>query len=222
MNLWMLDHDPVKAAEYLCDKHVKAMPFVMAALLASAWHSLDSQWSAPLDGPMTPTPWIGWFVHGPSTAESRNGQPFVPRKAMFPGESGDVEWSLFKQRVPAPLKYQHQPEEDWVIQTGGNYNWLWQHAAATTDQHQRRFGARHPAAPAIWTLEVMPWSLCASAADWSETPLGIPHHMRVAEDGFYDTVASNRRWYNIMIPPGSWTGPAPEWHVQEHQLSNDN
>lgn len=216
----MLDHDPVKAAEYLCDKHVMAMPFVMAALLASAWHSLDSEWSAPLETPKG-TPWIGWLVHPSSNAQDRAGKPYTTRKAMFPGEPGDVEWSLFKQRIPAPLKWTHRPEEEWVAALGGNYNWLWQHAAATTSQHLQRFGARHPATPAIWTLEVIPWSLRATADEWSETPLGIPHHMRVAEDGFYDTVASNRRWYNIMIPD-DWTGPAPDWHEKEHQLSIDN
>lgn len=223
MNLWMLDHDPVKAASFMCDKHVRAMPFALAQLLAYAWHDLESEMAWPLDDPKPrPTPWLTRIVHPAWIASQHPGKPFVQRKALFPGESGDSEWRLFKQHVPAPIRYTYKPEEDWVTQTGGNYNWLWQHAAQTIVEHQRRFAVRHPAAPAIWTLEQMPWSLRASLADWSETPLGIPHHMRVADDGFYDTVASNRRWYNIMIAPGSWTGPAPEWHVQEHQLSIDS
>lgn len=41
MNIFVLDKDPVKAAKYLCDKHVVKMIVETAQLLSTAHHVLD-------------------------------------------------------------------------------------------------------------------------------------------------------------------------------------
>ena len=41
MNIFMLDKDPVKAAQYHCDKHVVKMILETGQLLSTAWRMID-------------------------------------------------------------------------------------------------------------------------------------------------------------------------------------
>jgi len=211
----MLDLDPAAAAHAHSDQHAKSSLFAYAQTLAYAWHSLHNEQYAPWEDEETlaPTP---WFTREPVHCDPYSKSAERPR-AKFPGESPWSRVLLFGQQVPARRCDAANPSELWVEQTGGNYTWLWRCAAELATEYHCRFGRRHPAEPAIWTLEVVPFALRDSLEDWSETPVDtLPNHLRVVADGYYDTVATNRRFYNTHQQSFSWTdAKTPVWLAYE-------
>ena len=45
MNIFYLDHDPVKCAQYLCDKHVVKMVLETAQILSAVHHKYQTIWA---------------------------------------------------------------------------------------------------------------------------------------------------------------------------------
>lgn len=220
MNVWMLDTDPITAARAHCDQHVKQAPFAYAQTLAFAWHALHNEMYTLMEGDsdvITPTPWFARVDNSAPYTKS-NERP----RALFPGESPWVYWTLFGQRVPARRCDYPSPQEFWVEELGGNYRWLWQLAMEVTAEYQHRFGKRHPAAPSIWTLEVVPFALEVTLDTWTEPPLDLPEHLKVRDGEFYDAVASNRRFYNTHQHQFAWTRrEPPEWLTHEETPASE-
>ncbi len=213
-NIWALDLHPETAARYHSDSHLKASLYMYAQMLAYAWHDRhNAVYMAlpdnPADDPVTP--WLR-IVHVERVAL---------RRAAFPGEQPFSWWTLLGQRIPSRA---NSPWGEWVSAKGGNYRWLWRLAMELTVECFLRFGRLHPASAAVWTLELVPFSLEDDPADdWSEPPLGIPYHLRVTADGYYDGVASNRRFYGVHHDTLTWTGrEPPPWLQEEHRLSHDS
>ena len=212
MNIWMLDHDPVKAARAHSDHHLRLGLAAYTQALAYAWHTLHNAAYQELRDDRAPdvTPWFAQHFH-PVDAPR-------PRPSPFPGESPLQWWLLFGQRVPRyPFELPNSAQE-WAAYTGGNYRWLWSVTMELGAEYQYRWpGGRHPATPACWTLEAVPYSLRETLEQWTETPLDtMPLHLRVAVGTYYDTVASNRRYYNTKLKPEAWTRRRPpSWHTEE-------
>jgi hypothetical protein len=213
----MLDHDPVAAARAHCDAHLRNGLYAYAQVLAYAWHSLHNEGYAELADDMVPTP---WFTHHHSVPYTNSADR--PR-TMFPGESPFSWWLLFGQRVPSPPFTLPNDAMTWCEALGGNYRWLWQTAMEMVREHQHRFGKPHPARWAIWTLEVIPFALEETVDQWQETPVStVPNHLRIQVEGFYDVVATNRRFYNSRIAPAAWTKRhPPKWHQQEAEATTE-
>lgn len=216
MNIWMLDHDPAKAAHAHSDVHLRSAIVHNTVALGYAWHSLHNSAYQELREPMPETP---WFHHHHTMA----GEP-RPRTNPFVGESPLSWWLLFGQRVPSYPYELPNSAQCWAEKLGGNYRWLWSLTMELTIEfHYRWKGLRHPAAPSVWTLEVVPYALRETLDQWSETPLDtMPHHLRVRVGDFYDTVASNRRYYNVKLKPDAWTRrKPPSWHTEEAEHPED-
>ena len=66
MNIFLLDHNPLTAAEYLCDKHIVKMPVETAQMMAS---SLRGHGATDSDMPLTKSgnPYRGGYMNHPCT-----------------------------------------------------------------------------------------------------------------------------------------------------------
>lgn len=206
----MLDYDPAVSARAHSDEHVKQCPFRYAQVLAAAWHDLHNSARQELNDLIVDTPWFQYVAPDPRPYTDSSARP----RSAFPGESPYSWWSLFGQRVPSPRLTLPHPADKWAMELGGNYSWLWRLSMELVTEYRERFGARHPAAPAIWTMELVPFSLAETMEDWTEPPLFMPESCKVRVEGFYDAVASCRRFYNTHDM--TWTGrDAPDWFAKE-------
>lgn len=215
MNIWMLDYDPVVAARWHCDEHVKQSVFTNTQALAYAWHDRHNAMYSPMDEP--PPQASDWLRYVVATVQSPDpgSKPLPPRRPMFPGESLGSWWELCGQRIANRRFDLPHASEVWAAELGGNYIWLWKLTMELTAEYHRRFGRRHPAAHCVWTLELMPPSLRDTAEEWAETKLDLPWAALKVVDGFYDSVESNRRYYKLMKEP-TWTASEPPpWYKKE-------
>jgi hypothetical protein len=209
MNVFMLDHDPLLAAKYHCDKHVVKMVVETAQMLSTAWHELDNGNYQPL--PSNPkddrlTPWIRLHCLPSSTGRE---QPPVSRKADAPGEQVSAWWMLHGQRVYARTHSQH-PSALWVQSLGGNYAWAWRLGMGLANEYRRRFGRTHATEAVLWALEPVPYTLLDTAGEWSEAPPVMPEECKVQVKGYYDSVASYRNYYlTAKADLLHWTGQSP-------------
>ena len=121
-------------------------------------------------------------------------------------------WRLHGHRIYSRTHENH-PSALWAQQLGGNYKWLWRLALALTDEYEYRYGRKHKSLPVIWALEPVPPSLLPTVAQWSEAPPAMDDAYKVEVKGYYDTVASYRRYYNEgKRALHQWTKrPKPAW-----------
>lgn len=65
MNVFFLDRDPVRAARWLCDRHIRKMGLEAVQMLARAYRSERATWPPPLrlDG----QPYRGGYARHPAT-----------------------------------------------------------------------------------------------------------------------------------------------------------
>lgn len=218
MNVLMLDHEPMLAAQYHCDAHVSPSILSAAQLLSTAWHqhANTQYWELEaVEAGDLETPWFKRHVEPPTTGKE---QPPVSRKAAAPGEMPSAWWLLHGQRVYNSIPYPEcdEPLALWAREQGGNYLWLWRYAMALCDEHQHRTGRRHERAPVVWALEPVPFALEATRDTWSEVPPQLPEHLKVTVDGYYDSVASYRNLYIKHADTLAWTNrPVPAWLTQQ-------
>lgn len=194
MKVLMLDHDPRLAASWHCDKQLAEGVFAAAALLSYAWHTLDNAaYDQLADEPADDreTVWIELHITAPTTGRE---SPPVTRRALAPHESPSSWWLLYGQRILRHWVAHDCPAAAWVVQLGGNYEWLWRYGMALSDEHTHRFGRPAPLTKILWTLEAVPYMLRGSLDTWSEVPPDMPEHAKVRDGDFYDTVQSYRRY----------------------------
>ena len=108
MNIFVLDNDPIKAAEYSCDKHVVKMIVESCQMLSSAHRVLDGQEYTDLSKGAKPRRIKRWRLEEP-----REGLLW---KASFVGH----------------------PCTQWIMQSKENYRWLARHAVALTEEYTTR------------------------------------------------------------------------------------
>ncbi len=209
VNIFMLDHDPVRAAQWHADRHVVKMILETAQLLSTAWHvTANAEYlpmpDDPADDPRTP--WLRKvllpFIHDP-----------LAKPQNILGEVSKSHWELFGQRIYQPTHRNH-PCGVWTAEMGGNYLWLWRLGIALLDEYRHRFAKVHASAPVIWTLEAVPPPLLDSVDTWSEVPPAMPEHLKVVDaSGCYDSVESYRRYYALAKTHlHRWTKrDAPPW-----------
>lgn len=117
MNIFVLDSDPVLAAQYQCDKHVVKMIVESAQMLSTA-HRL-------LDGLCVPEQ-----VVSPKTGKTR-------LKKIWQLEDRDLNSVLYNVTHPG------HPSTIWTMESMGNYLWHYQHFCALCDEYTHRYGKKH-------------------------------------------------------------------------------
>ena len=119
MNIFVLDRDPVIAAQLQCDKHVVKMIVESAQMLSTA-HRL-------LDGTMHETK---KYVAGSLPARWRKGK----------------EWLLSNPEKEAKFYkavHMHHPCTIWTMESIINYEWHHQHFDALCSEYTYRYGKVH-------------------------------------------------------------------------------
>jgi hypothetical protein len=113
MNLFILDKDPVKAAQLQCDKHVVKMIVESGQMLSTAHRMLD-----------------GDETRCPSKSGKTNVKYWV-----HPDEK--MESILYK------AVHMYHPCTVWTMQSSNNYNWHYIHFIALCDEYKYRYGKTH-------------------------------------------------------------------------------
>jgi len=113
MNLFILDKDPVKAAQLQCDKHVVKMIVESGQMLSTVHRMLD-----------------GNETRRPSKSGKTNGKYWV-----HPNEK--MESILYK------AVHMYHPCTVWTMESNNNYNWHYIHFIALCDEYKYRYGKVH-------------------------------------------------------------------------------
>ncbi len=113
MNLFVLDTNPIKAAQLQCDKHVVKMIVESAQMLSTAHRMLD-----------------GKLTRGPS----KSGKT-ISKKWVHPDTELDVV--LYK------AVHMSHPCTVWTMDSDMNYTWHYTHFAALCDEYTYRYGKVH-------------------------------------------------------------------------------
>lgn len=113
MNLFILDNDPVVAAQQQCDKHVVKMIVESAQMLSTAHRMLD-----------------GTQEKRPSKSGKTNVKYWV-----HPDEH--MESELYK------AVHMGHPCTVWTMESNINYNWHYKHFVALCDEYRFRYGKVH-------------------------------------------------------------------------------
>ena len=117
MNIFVLDSDPVLAAQYQCDKHVVKM-IVESAQMLSTTHRL-------LDGLCVPQ----------SVTSLKTGKTRLKKT-----------WQLKDQEANAVLynvTHPGHPSTVWTMESLANYTWHYYHFCALCDEYTHRYGKKH-------------------------------------------------------------------------------
>lgn len=113
MNIFILDLDPVKAAQLQCDKHIVKMPLESAQMLSTAHRMLD-----------------GIVTQGISKSGKR-----TVKKYTHPDR--DLDLLLYKA-----VHFNH-PCTKWTMETSSNYRWHYEHWIALCNEYEFRYGKTH-------------------------------------------------------------------------------
>lgn len=120
MNLFILHHDPVIAAQMQCDKHVPKM-IVESGQMLSTSHRV-------LDGKLTRRP-------------SKSGKTMVKYWDLYEGQDDLEAENTYYKAV-----HVGHPCTQWTMRSSANYDWHYQHFIALCNEYTYRYGKLHKTA----------------------------------------------------------------------------
>lgn len=204
--LYYLDHDPYAAAAAACDVHVASGIVSAVTMLSCAWHVLNPD-ALAFDAP---APYAGLFSKCVPPAQRGLKERVSSPDAMYAVQTGDAPfWLLCKQRIAG---YAHTDYSNcqWARATGGNYSYTYALGCALAIEHARRFGFAHSLTPQLWTLEDAPPYIREREESTEPQPLVPEDSLALDADGYFDTPASYRNYYNLHKQPLlQWTNRIP-------------
>ena len=128
MNIFIIDQDPIKAAQLQCDKHVPKMVVESAQMLSTAHRMLD-----------------GIEVKKPSKSGKRMVKYY---------DLGDID--LEAELVYYKAVHHNHPCTVWTMESDTNYRWHYEHFIALCDEYTYRYGKTHKTDSILrgplWTL----------------------------------------------------------------------
>ena len=131
MNIFVLDKDPVVAAQMQCDKHVVKMITESAQMLSTV-HRL-------LDGKMRLKP-------------SKSGKRMIKYYDLYDG-ADDLEMEL----ILMCNVHERHPCTVWTMESSDNYDWHWEHLYALCKEYTYRYGKIHKCERVhLWPLKNHP------------------------------------------------------------------
>lgn len=212
--LYYLDHDPVLAAQYACDAHVRSGLLSAVTMLSTAWHEPFNSAYLPIE---ERAPYAKLFQRRvPPPRYGADPQPVVnaPDPYFTEYQGNRPYWLLMGQRIGDTMFAPHLNCE-WARAAGGNYRWVHAWGVALADEYELRFEARSSCLPLLWTLEAVPPNLIEDEEGTEPTPV-VEADCQVIVDGYYDAPASYRTYYvNCKQALLQWTRrAAPPWLVK--------
>lgn len=190
MNIFVLNSDPVIAAQMMCDKHIPKMIVESAQMLSTA-HRL-------LDGKLTKRP-------------SKSGKTMVKYWDLYEG-SDDLEAEL---TYYAAVHVGH-PCTVWCRESSANYRWLWEHMRAlcdeytyryTTDKEPHKMHKTHR--EVLWPLQSIPRNI--PKKDLTEFAQAMKQYPECMVPG--NAVQAYQNYYHAAKPFAKWEKgrAAPTW-----------
>ena len=185
MNIFYVDHDPVKAAQALVDKHVVKMILESAQLLSTAHRVLDGEMTV-----------YDKYVEG----------------SLPPRYRKTKTWRLHdgRDKVIYSATHINHPSAVWCRTAVENYTWLVDHMYGLMDEYTYRYGKKHKCHGEIaYLLQSPPKNL--ETWNWTEMPTAMPDEYKVAGD----SLTSYRNYYKIgKSKLHAWKNrQPPEWIV---------
>jgi len=113
MNIFILDRDPVKAAQMLCNKHIPKMVVESAQMLSTAHRILDG------------------------TEQKRRSKSGKSMVKYWEHPNQFLEDNLYK------VAHANHPCTRWTMESNNNYNWHYVHFVALCDEYKYRYGKIH-------------------------------------------------------------------------------
>jgi hypothetical protein len=185
MNIFILDNDPIIAAQLQCDKHVPKMVVESAQMLSTAHRVLD--------GKLTRKP-------------SKSGKTMVKYWDLYEGQD-DLEAEMLYYKAV----HVGHPCTVWTMESNSNYNWHYQHFIALCEEYTYRYGKLHKTAR---DLASALYSTPRNIPDGPLTPFPLAMKSNPECFFWNDPVKSYRAFYQTkqnrfkMV----WTKrPKPEW-----------
>jgi hypothetical protein len=131
LNIFVLDEDPVKAAEYHCNKHVVKMILECTQMLSTVhWHYLEQELKSK---------------NGPEIFNERD-------KFLYIKENSDED-----KHPPYKMTHIHHPCTVWTSLTYSNYMWHIELAQALLCEYTKRYKKIHKLATGIkWLADHPP------------------------------------------------------------------
>jgi hypothetical protein len=190
MNIFILDKDPVVAAQLQCDKHVVKMIVESAQMLSTSHRLLD-----------------GVAVKRPS----KSGKTMRTYYDLYEG-TDDLEM----ETLLMANAHESHPCTKWTMESTGNYDWHWLHLKALCEEYTYRYGKIHKVErvdpvvgyPLLQALEILPRNI----PDGPMTPFRLA--MKSNPECMYedDPVRSYREFYQTKTFKMVWTKRnIPEW-----------
>ena len=119
MNIFVLDTNPVIAAQQQCDKHVVKMIVESAQMLSTAHRLLDGTEMIEQK-----------YVNGSLPARFRN-------KKVWKMQDNNLEQVLYR------VAHAKHPCTIWTMESSCNYEWHYRHFIALCDEYTYRYGKVH-------------------------------------------------------------------------------
>jgi hypothetical protein len=198
MNIFHLDKDPVKAAEYMADKHVVKMCLEYSQLLCTSH-------------------WVGWqkMLKPPAELKGKNLKEWLGQSIPHP------------DLVPQySMTHVNHPSAKWARECWGNYNWLVRHALALCNEYTRRYGRTIKCEAVIRWAGRFPPPLFENTnpdSPMAMTPFAtaMPEIYKVQGD----PVQSYRNYYHgskVRFAKWKYTSPPPWWAPHTYHHGGDN
>jgi len=189
MNIFILDKDPVIAAQLQCDKHVPKMVVESAQMLSTAHRVLD-----------------GKLMRKPS----KSGKTMVKYWDLYEG-ADDLEAELLYYKAV----HVGHPCTVWTMESNSNYKWHYQHFIALCEEYTYRYGKVHKTARVLGSaLYSTPRNI--PKGPLTEFPLAMKSNPECFFWG--DPVKSYRAFYQTKQDrfKMAWTKrPVPKWFMEK-------
>lgn len=133
MNIFALDEDPIKAAQYHCDKHIVKMATEYCQILSTSLHvKLTEQIDKMVD--------MREHVKECSNCFDQ----FVTTMGVNFGEQIDNYLDVVN-KIPYKKTHQNHPSVKWAYDSLGNFTWLLTLAEETHQEYTKRYKKIHKA-----------------------------------------------------------------------------
>lgn len=182
MNIFYLDHDPERAAQYHCDKHVVKMILESAQLLSTAHRVLD--------GVMVNDK---RYVQGSLPARWRNVKLW-----RLDNEFNDVYYSA---------SHVNHPSAVWVRTSGEHYIWLHNLFEYLLEEYTYRYGKTHKCESMLQPLRRFPANI--PNVEFQEPPQCMPDD---SKDSNSSVIGYRNYYINHKARFAKWSvRPTPFW-----------
>lgn len=194
MNLFVLDIDPVKAAQQQCDKHVVKMIVESAQMLSTAHRLLDGTQKIEKR-----------YVNGSLPARYRNVK-------VWTLEDKDMNDKLYR------ACHASHPCTIWTTESEANYSWHYAHFIALCNEYTYRYGKIHKTDSALRSI-LLNTPKNISRKGLTEFKLAMKSNPECMIK--HDPVQSYRLFYQTKQDrfKMKWTNrPIPDWFVSKNEV----